>query len=130
VKLLVDMNLSPRWVAAIRSVGLEAIHWSSVGSPTATDREVIAWAVANDACLLTHDLDFGAILAASGAHKPSVLQLRSQDVTPDLMAAKVAELVRRFAPELTEGALLSLEPERARIRLLPLKPRSDPTPPD
>ena len=117
------MNLSPRWVAAIQSAGFDAVHWSSIGSPGAPDKEVLAWAVANDAVLLTHDLDFGAILAASGDLKPSVLQLRSQDVTPELMAGKIADLVRRLAAEFAQGALVSLEPERARIRLLPLKPR-------
>ncbi len=119
------MNLSPRWVGAIQAAGLDAVHWSSVGNPAATDREVIAWAVANHTVLLTHDLDFGAILAASGDLKPSVLQLRSQDVTPDLMAAKVVDLVRRLATELAQGALVSLEPERARVRLLPLRRPSD-----
>ena len=125
MKLLVDMNLSPRWVAAIRSAGLDAVHWSTVGNPVATDQEVLAWAVSNGALLLTHDLDFGAILAASGDLKPSVLQLRSQDVTPDLTAGKVVDLVRRFASELAQGALVSLEPEPARIRLLPLRPRQE-----
>lgn len=125
MKVLVDMNLSPRWIAALQSTGLEAVHWSSVGAPTAPDAEVMAWAVANDAILLTHDLDFGAILAASAESRPSVVQLRSQDVAPDLMAAKVIQLLERFAQELSQGALISLEPERARIRLLPLKPRED-----
>jgi predicted nuclease of predicted toxin-antitoxin system len=125
VKVLVDMNLSPRWIAALQSAGLEAAHWSSVGAPTAPDAEVIAWAVANGAILLTHDLDFGAILAATAERRPSVVQLRSQDVTPDLMAAKVVDLLARFAQELSQGALISLEPERARVRLLPLKPRED-----
>jgi len=77
VKILVDMNLSPKWVPAIRSAGIEAVHWSKVGDPKAPDHDVIAWAVAHEAVLLTNDLDFGAILAASGHLKPSVLQLRA-----------------------------------------------------
>ncbi len=119
------MNLSPRWVAAIQSAGLEAVHWSAVGNPAATDHDVIAWAVSNNTFLLTHDLDFGAILAASGELKPSVLQLRTQDLTPDQLAPKLVDLVRRLATELKQGALVSLDPERARVRLLPLKPRQD-----
>lgn len=125
MKILVDMNLSPRWVAAIRSAGLDAIHWSDIGDPRAPDGEVIAWAVSNDAVLLTHDLDFGAILAASGNRKPSVVQLRTQNLVPEVMAGKVVDLIRRLAAELSQGALVSLEPERQRVRLLPLTPRTD-----
>lgn len=125
MKILVDMNLSPRWVAAIRSAGLDAVHWSEIGDPRAPDSEVIAWAVSNDAVLLTHDLDFGAILAASEDRKPSVVQLRSQNLLPDAMAARVVQLVRRLTPELAQGALVSMEPERERVRLLPLTPRDD-----
>ena len=122
MKLLVDMNLSPRWVEAIRSAGLEAVHWSSVGRHDATDAEVLSWARSNSCVLLTHDLDFGAILAASGGHGPSVLQLRSEDATPDSMCSVVAEVVRRLDQELAQGALVSIDPARSRVRLLPLKP--------
>ncbi len=31
MKLLIDMNLSPRWVSVLRAAGFAALHWSSVG---------------------------------------------------------------------------------------------------
>ena len=31
MKLVVDMNLSPNWVAEFRSRGVESIHWSGLG---------------------------------------------------------------------------------------------------
>jgi predicted nuclease of predicted toxin-antitoxin system len=37
MKLLVDMNLSPDWVAVLRAAGWEAAHWSQVGNPRATE---------------------------------------------------------------------------------------------
>jgi predicted nuclease of predicted toxin-antitoxin system len=43
----------------------------------------MAFAQSNDYGVLTHDLDFGAILAASQGTKPSVVQLRARDVSPD-----------------------------------------------
>ena len=122
MKLLVDMNLSPRWVETIRSAGFEAVHWSSVGRNSATDEEVLGWASSNDHVLLTHDLDFGAILAASGDRKPSVLQLRCEDVTPEAMSAKVLGVVRDHGAQLHAGALVSIDPARARLRILPLNP--------
>jgi predicted nuclease of predicted toxin-antitoxin system len=47
VKILVDMNLSPEWVAALTRHGWSAVHWSTVGDPRATDRVVMDWSVAN-----------------------------------------------------------------------------------
>lgn len=53
MKLLVDMNLSPCWIAALQAVGVEARHWSTVGAPTAPDEEVLNWAAANGLALGT-----------------------------------------------------------------------------
>jgi predicted nuclease of predicted toxin-antitoxin system len=61
MKLLVDMNLSPRWITLLRDAGWESTHWSQVGHATARDSEIMAYAAANDFVVLTHDLDFGAI---------------------------------------------------------------------
>jgi predicted nuclease of predicted toxin-antitoxin system len=70
--------------------------------------------------VLTHDLDFGAILAATGADSPSVIQLRIQDIA--LAAAKkvVLDVVARFAEEIRQGVLISVDEDRARIRILPI----------
>lgn len=37
MKLLIDMNLSPDWVEVLATEGLEAVHWSKVGSSSAAD---------------------------------------------------------------------------------------------
>lgn len=58
------MNLSPRWVVFLVTAGWEAVHWSAVGRANAPDAEVMRWAAERGFVLLTHDLDFSAILAA------------------------------------------------------------------
>ena len=65
MKLPVDMNLSPRWIVLLTTSGFEALHWSTVGQANARDTEIMAWAAANGYVVLTHDLDFSAILAAT-----------------------------------------------------------------
>jgi len=40
MKILVDMNLSPEWARFLAEAGFEAVHWSKVGSKTATDSEL------------------------------------------------------------------------------------------
>ena len=66
MRILIDMNLSPRWTAVLNGSGFEAAHWSSLGAATAPDIEIMAFARAGGYVILTHDLDFGAILAATG----------------------------------------------------------------
>ena len=63
VQVLIDMNLSPDWVPVLQQHGWQAIHWSSVGDPRASDRTIMDWAAANGFIVFTHDLDFGTALA-------------------------------------------------------------------
>lgn len=121
MKILVDMNLSPRWTAELQSLGFEAIHWSSVGDARAPDSEILEWCAGRNHVLFTCDLDFGAILAASRGSGPSVVQLRSADVVPDAMLERVAGALRQLGTELAQGALVTIEPDHHRVRLLPLR---------
>ncbi len=114
------MNLAPRWQTTLAAEGIEAVHWSAVGAATAADHEIMAHAVASNAIVLTHDLDFGAILAASAADKPSVIQLRSDDVRPEACAEAVVAALRQLESELSVGALVTVDAARFRITLLPL----------
>ena len=61
---------------------MEAVHWSQVGDPCAADVQIMQWAAREGFVVLTHDLDFGAMLAATQGRKPSVVQLRSDEVRP------------------------------------------------
>lgn len=65
MKLIVDMNLSPRWIQLLNQAGMEAIHWSEVGRANAKDSEIMIYARTNNCVVLTHDLDFSAILSAT-----------------------------------------------------------------
>ena len=46
MKLIVDMNLSPRWADFLQRAGLDAVHWSHVGAADAPDVEIMAYAKA------------------------------------------------------------------------------------
>jgi predicted nuclease of predicted toxin-antitoxin system len=122
MKLLLDMNLSPRWVVCLANADIPAAHWSTLGARDAPDAEIMAYARKNDFIVLTHDLDFSAILAASGSDKPSVVQLRTDVVDPDVIGAPVVNALKQMADELEKGALLTIDLKRVRMRLLPLLP--------
>ena len=119
------MNLSPRWVQTLSAAGFSAAHWSTLGAATATDAEIMAYAMERDYVVLTHDLDFGAILAATQGAKPSVVQIRSGNISPEVIGTPLVAALRQMTAELGAGALLTLDPARARLTLLPL-PSNDP----
>jgi predicted nuclease of predicted toxin-antitoxin system len=121
MRLVVDMNLSPRWVDCLREAGLDAEHWSTIGETTATDAVIMQTAQDRGAVVLTNDLDFGAMLASSGAEGPSVIQIRAADLRPQALAPILVETIEQLSSELTSGALVTLESARQRVRVLPLK---------
>jgi len=121
MKLLVDMNLSPRWINTLAEAGFEAAHWSTVGASTAPDSEIMAYAKLQAYVVLTHDLDFGTILAATQGEKLSVVQIRAEDVRPVSIGKQVVNALRQMATELERGALLTIDTGRTHLRLLPLR---------
>ena len=110
-------------VGLLADAGIEAVHWSALGANNASDSEIMAYARSNDSIVLTHDLDFGAILAATHGEKPSVVQIRAEDVSPEAIRNQVIAALRQMASELEDGVLLTIDPKRTRVRVLPLPPR-------
>lgn len=121
MNILIDMNLSPDWVPVLHNAGFGALHWSSVGPPNASDQTLLAWAAANDHVVFTHDLDFGSLLAASGASGPSVIQIRTQDTLPDTVGTLMIAALHQLQPQLHSGALVVIEQHRSRVRVLPIR---------
>jgi predicted nuclease of predicted toxin-antitoxin system len=120
MKVLIDMNLSPRWVGRLRTAGFEAVHWSTIGNPNALDTEIMDFARSNDFVVLTSDLDFSAILAATGGTKPSVAQIRSPNLDANRLEGYVVAALLQSIDALENGALIMIDADKARIRLLPL----------
>lgn len=121
MKFLIDMNLSPRWCGILQAAGWESVHWSEVGIASAPDREVLQWASEGQYIVLTHDLDFGAMLAATKAAGPSVVQVRTQDVRPDGLARLLIPVMKQYAGDLESGVLLIVDEAKLRVRFLPLR---------
>lgn len=120
MKLLIDMNLSPKWVFVLKEAGLEAAHWSSIGRPDVPDHEILAYARSNGYVVFTHDLDFGTILAATKTDCPSVIQIRTQDVTPEHLGPLVVSALHQFEKHLEDGAIVTIDQKKLRARILPL----------
>jgi predicted nuclease of predicted toxin-antitoxin system len=122
VNLLLDMNLPPGWAGRLVAAGHDARHWRDLGPPTAPDAVLLAHARAHGQVLLTHDLDFGDILAASGGDSPSVIQLRTGSLDSALVEPLLLQALREHEAALLRGSLITLDVERMRLRMLPLRP--------
>ena len=120
MRILIDMNLSPRWADVFSKHNIEALHWSSIGAADASDTEIMAYAKVNDFVVFTHDLDFSTILAITHNEKPSVIQIRTGDISPAVAAPLVINVLRVAEDEIERGALITVDLKKYRLRILPL----------
>ena len=93
------LNLSPLWVF-LQSHAVAAEHWSRVGTLDTTDEQMMAYAAAENFIVLTHDLDFSAILAATKGRKPNVVQIRAEDTSPGKIGSQVISALKLMHPSL------------------------------
>jgi len=120
MKLLIDMNLPPILAERLAEAGIEAIHWFSIGAHDAKDEEILSYARDNDLVLVTSDLDFSTILAITQGSKPSVVQLRLHAVRAERDTPIIAAAVQKSLHDLEQGAILTIDTKRNRLRSLPL----------
>jgi predicted nuclease of predicted toxin-antitoxin system len=66
----------------------------------APDTEIMAYAATHDYIVVTHDLDFSAVLAATQGTKPSVVQIRSDNLSPAAIGEPLIAALRQMASEL------------------------------
>lgn len=76
MRLFLDETVQHRLASLLQADGHDATHVRLVGMQGASDKEVMAYAAAETRVLVTTDTDFGALLALSGATRPSVVLLR------------------------------------------------------
>ena len=118
MRVIIDCNLPPAWADLLRQQGLHA--WREIGDIRASDAEIMATARAEQAVILTHDLDMGMILAHAHASGPSVIQFRGDDVMPDHLGSMVLAILSRHAHALAQGAIITISADRVRVRILPI----------
>lgn len=123
MKLLIDMNLSPRWVEFLVLRGRQAQHWSTLGEAKASDETIMTLARSRGDVVVTSDLDFGTLLALSGDDGPSVIQLRASILAPEVLGPRLLECLARFESQIKVGALIVLDNRRSKVRLLPIGER-------
>ena len=121
MRLLIDMNLTPRWVQYLINANHQSMHWSDVGPSTAPDASICAYARDHEFVIITNDLDFPQILAYTAEAKPSVVLLRGEPLVPEKRGATLLSAISQCEDDLRSGAILTIDwSDRVRARLLPL----------
>ena len=120
MKFLADMGISPRVVDWLQSAGHDAIHVLDCGLDRAPDSAILEQARAEQRVLLTHDLDFGELLAFSQNDQPGVIIFRLRDMRPITVQKYLGEILENHADILEAGSLASVTERRIRIRRLPI----------
>lgn len=120
MRLLADMGISPRTVAFLRGQGHDATHLIEEGLERLPDAEILRKARNENRIILTHDLGFGELVAASRAQLPSVVTFRLKNMRPDNVNQHLSAVLARHGDDLERGAIISVTERQIRSRLLPL----------
>jgi len=120
MRFLADMGISPKTVAFLRGMGHEAAHLHEQGLDRLSDSAILEKARREGHVLLTHDLDFGELIAASGARLPSVVVFRLRNMQPDRINRYLQDVIAQHREALEQGAIVSVTEGQVRMRLLPL----------
>ena len=88
----------------------------------APDDEILDRVLIEDRVIVSHDTDFGTLLAVRRQSKPSFVLVRSADpLTANQVARLIIDNLHVMAAELTAGAIATFARGRLRSRRLPLR---------
>jgi predicted nuclease of predicted toxin-antitoxin system len=121
MKFLADMGISPKTVDFLNHLGHNAIHLHDQGLDRLPDPDILDKARQEERILLTHDLDFGELIAASGATLPSVITFRLRNMHPEQVNRYLTEIIAQHQDALEQGSVISINEGQIRVRLLPIR---------
>ena len=120
MKFLADMGISMATVDALHAAGEEVVHLRDQGLHALPDDRIMDKAIREQRIILTCDLDFGELLAASGDDVPSVILFRMRNQTPSAVTPRLFQVLQSCRPALAMGAIVSVEDGGFRLRRLPI----------
>jgi predicted nuclease of predicted toxin-antitoxin system len=121
IRWLLNMNMPRSLKQLLESVEHQCRHTGEIGLERASDWVVLEEAAREGEVVLTHDLDYGHLLAFSGASKPSVVIIRLSRPTPRNIFERLMVVWAMIERPLMEGAIVALEDATVRIRRLPIR---------
>ena len=120
---LLNMNAPRALIGMLSEQGHHVRHAGDVGLAKAPDTAVVDHARQHGEVIVTHDLDYGNVLAFSGERSPSVIISRLAKPSAQGIASSIVRAWDQIAAPLREGAIVILEDINIRIRKLPIASR-------
>ena len=120
MKFLADMGISPKTVSFLNSLAHDAVHLKDQGLQRAFDSFILEKALNEGRVLLTHDLDFAELLAASGGKAPSVIVFRLRNMHLDRVNMCLIMILKKHIEALEKGVIISVDEGLVRVRYLPI----------
>lgn len=120
MKFLADMGISPKIVDWLCETGHDAVHLHDEGLERLSDEKILEKARRERRVVITHDLDFGDLMALSQRDDPSVIIFRLQDMRPITVQIYLAEIIRNHSDVLDQGIVASVSERHIRVRHLPI----------
>ncbi len=122
MKLLLDQGLPFSAAALLRDADIDTIHVGEVGMSEAEDADIIQRARGEGRIVATLDADFHTLLALDVASTPSVIRIRIERLRAQALTDLLLMVLAKCEEELEQGAAVTVEPSRIRVRRLPLVP--------
>ncbi len=121
MKFLADMGISPKTVAFLQYLGYDAVHLHDQGLDRLPDITILAKARDERRILLTHDLDFGELVAISGAKLASVITFRLRNMHPERVNRYLQTIITQHQNILEQGVIISVTEGLIRVKSLPIE---------
>lgn len=122
MRFLANMNVPRVLCARLREHGHECRHVADLGMAQSADSDILLAASQTGEVVLTHDLDYGELLALSGDAGPSVVIFRLRRVLVDDLLGKLLVAWPRIEAALENGAVVIIGDRSVRVRDLPIEP--------
>jgi predicted nuclease of predicted toxin-antitoxin system len=120
VRFLADMGVSQGVVEWLRSAGHDAMHLRDEGLNRLPNGEIFQKGFIEHRVVLTFDLDFGEIVAASEGRVVSVVLFRLHNTRTGHVIRRFQAVLEQSSAELQSGAIIVVEDGRHRVRRLPI----------
>ena len=120
MKFLADMGISIRSVIWLRNQGHDIVHLSEQGLQRMLDEDIFKKAKDEKRVILTMDLDFSQIIAASKDRLPSVVIFRLSNERSENVNRRLKDLLDHCSDDLREGSIIAVSENNIRIRHLPI----------
>jgi predicted nuclease of predicted toxin-antitoxin system len=121
MRFLLNMNVPRELGRRLIAEGHKCRHVGDIGMAHSSDEEIIVEAKANKEIIVTHDLDYGHLLAFSGEPTPSVIIFRLRNTNVNNLFVRLVNSWPQAEKTLIEGAIVVLEDASVRIRSLPIQ---------